>query len=734
MKPGELAEAVVLADVSLALTVLGQVIPLGGALLIAAVVPLAVVGARHRLRAVVTGAIAAAAVGFLVIGTPSITAMLICGTLGALVGAGDRRGWSSRRTIGVGLATIWPVSALIVNGLLFVFSDLRELTLKNIKNGWEGTFNILHAMEQAIVSVAHYPVVLLAVAIILTFDVARTLGEAYRADTAKETRKIIGRLVGSIVGLAISVTIVLLLGRSQDRGNAAVESMLDYWWISVPVLLLLGLWFSTWLACRLATPALRRVRGAFGAAFNEPELVVDDAEPGPVPVHVREVQYRYPNATRDALAGVTIDIGPSELVALVGANGSGKSTLARVVAGRLRPSGGVVERPGAAGLGRAGGTALVAQRPEAQVLGVRARDDIVWGVEDPSAVDINGLLARVGLEGFAERETSTLSGGELQRLAVAAALARRPALLVSDESTAMVDADGRAALVALLRKLADDGMSVLHVTHLPPEAAAADRIVTLGAGRVVTNGSLELIPLDAPTWTVPVRKPVISLVDVGHVYSRNTPWAHRALTGVNLAIREGEAVLVVGHNGSGKSTLAWALAGLLIPSEGAALLDGEPISGAVGKVGLSFQHARMQMLRPTVLEDVKTAAGVETNEAWNALIAVGLDPTALSERRVDELSGGQMRRVVLAGVLAARPRAIVLDEPFAGLDAEGRAELEALLARLRRERDLALVIVSHDLDLHHGLLDRIVELRAGRIVRDERVAAAEPRSPDRGAS
>ncbi|HVJ96080.1 MAG TPA: ATP-binding cassette domain-containing protein, partial [Acidimicrobiia bacterium] len=414
-------------------------------------------------------------------------------------------------------------------------------------------------------------------------------------------------------------------------------------------------------------------------------------------------------------------------------NGSGKSTLARVIAGRLRAADGTIERPGGAGLGKAGGTAIVAQRPEAQVLGVRVRDDVIWGVDDAAAVDTAALLTRVGLADFAERETSTLSGGELQRLAVAAALARRPALLVSDESTAMVDGDGRAALVALLRELADDGIAVLHVTHLPPEAAAADRVVTLGAGRVVANGSLELIPLDAPAWTVPVRAPVLSLTNVGHVYGRGTPWAHRALTGVNLEIREGEAVLVVGHNGSGKSTLAWALAGLLVPSEGDALLDGEPVSGAVGKVGLSFQHARMQVLRPTVLEDVETAAGVDTAEARAALVAVGLDPAVVGARRIDELSGGQMRRVVLAGVLASKPRAIVLDEPFAGLDAEGRAELEALLARLRRERDLALVIVSHDLDLHHGLLDRIVELRGGQIVRDERVAAAETGSSGRDA-
>src|SRR5437868_5021464 len=123
--PGELAEAVVLADVSLALTVVGQVVPFGAALLAAAVVPLAVVAARHRLRAVVTGAIAAAMVGFLVIGTAAFTSMGVCAAIGALVGAGDRRGWSRRRTMATGLATLGPAAAVITDGALLLFSNLR---------------------------------------------------------------------------------------------------------------------------------------------------------------------------------------------------------------------------------------------------------------------------------------------------------------------------------------------------------------------------------------------------------------------------------------------------------------------------------------------------------------------------------------------------------------------------------------------------------------------------------
>jgi energy-coupling factor transporter ATP-binding protein EcfA2 len=208
------------------------------------------------------------------------------------------------------------------------------------------------------------------------------------------------------------------------------------------------------------------------------------------------------------------------------------------------------------------------------------------------------------------------------------------------------------------------------------------------------------------------------LRDVGHEYSRKTPWARRALTGVDLSIDHGEALLVVGHNGSGKSTLAWILAGLLEPSEGDARLDGEPLTSVVGHVGVAFQHARLQLLRPTVGAEVTAASGASNLATWNALRSVGLDPREISPRRVDELSGGQARRVVLAGAIASRPQALVLDEPFAGLDDHGRAELSAALVRLRNDQGLTLVCVSHDRDLPAALVDREVELVDGRIAYD----------------
>jgi len=660
---GELAEAVVLADLSLALTVVGQVVPLGGALLIAAVVPLAVVAARHRLRAVIAGAIAASAVGFLVIGSAAFTSLAACAALGALVGAADRRGWTRRKTMFVGLSVLWPIAAVVTDVLLFLFSDLRQLVLDQVRNGWRGLLHVL-------------------------------------------------RNVG--------------LDRIADAGEHALNWVITNWWLSVPIVLFFLIWFGIWLAEGLSGPALRRVRNAFGAPVAEIGVGGGDGDggdPDPLPVTLRDVRYRYPNAPHDALIGIDMSMSRGELVAIVGANGSGKSTLARLLAGRRAPTAGTIERPGPVGLGRIGGTAIVFQRPEAQVLGVRVRDDVVWGMTDTRDIDVDAVLDRVGLRELADRETSTLSGGELQRLAMAAALARRPAFLISDESTAMVDAEGRAQLVGIMGSLAsDDGIGVAHVTHRAAEAGAADRIVTLDHGRVVaTPARLRGEEVTDVVHRIASNQgqPIITLEGVGHVYSRGTPWANRALENVDLTIRAGEAVVLVGHNGSGKSTLAWILAGLVTPSEGRALLGEEPAADRVGRVGLSFQHARLQVLRPTVLEEVRGAARVDTLVARASLATVGLNPNEFAGRRVDELSGGQLRRVVLAGVVASHPRALVLDEPFAGLDADGRAELDGLLTNLRRRHHLAIVIVSHDLDLPAGLVDRVVELESGRIARDE---------------
>ena len=137
-----------------------------------------------------------------------------------------------------------------------------------------------------------------------------------------------------------------------------------------------------------------------------------------MPARLHDVRFRYPNADHDALGPVSLSVEPGEHLAVTGANGSGKTTLMLMLAGR-EPTAGTIERPGAVGLGRLGGTAVIMQHPESQVLGTRVADDVVWGLPPGKTTDVHKLLGEVGLDGLAERDTGGLSGGELQRLAVA---------------------------------------------------------------------------------------------------------------------------------------------------------------------------------------------------------------------------------------------------------------------------------------------------------------------------
>jgi energy-coupling factor transport system ATP-binding protein len=266
------------------------------------------------------------------------------------------------------------------------------------------------------------------------------------------------------------------------------------------------------------------------------------------------------------------------------------------------------------------------------------------------------------------------------------------------------------------------------------EVRGADLVVELDEGRVARAGDE---PPEAPALTAAserdegwprvsppdgvrtnTRRALARLRGVGFVYARRSPWAHRALRDIDLSVEEGEGLVVCGHNGSGKSTLAWILAGLLVPTEGEATLDGRPLPECVGHVGVAFQHARLQLFRPTVSGDVAFGADLDRHTVAGALEEVGLDPVEMSERRIDELSGGQQRRVALAGLLVRRPRLLVLDEPLAGLDDETRATLVAVLARLRERHQVATVVVSHDLDAASGLADRLVILDSGQLVSD----------------
>ena len=308
----------------------------------------------------------------------------------------------------------------------------------------------------------------------------------------------------------------------------------------------------------------------------------------------------------------------------------------------------------------------------------------------------------------------------MQRLAVAAALAREPSLLIADEVTTMVDQDGRDGLIAVLSALTKHHrMSLVHITHYNNEADSADRTIGLTGDQGAADNTEMVETTAAPAATTPVRPrradPVIELVNVNHEYGSETPWATTALHDINFAVHEGDGVLIHGLNGSGKSTLAWIMAGLTVPTSGSCLLDGAPVSDQVGAVALSFQAARLQLLRSRVDLEVASAAGFSPRDrarVVEALATVGLDAT-LADRRIDQLSGGQMRRLVLAGLLARSPRALILDEPLAGLDAASARGLLRLLEDLRRHAGLTVIVISHDFSGLDDLCPRILHLEDG---------------------
>jgi energy-coupling factor transport system ATP-binding protein len=647
-------------------------------------VPFAISGLRNRPRAIAAAAIAAGFVAFLCAGAFATLVVAGCAVLGGPCGMLRRRGHGTG-ALALLAAVVAPLSAGAVVGVGYVFSAARELTLGTMQASVNGVVRIAEALRLPD-SAGHG---ITSAVNTLFADWAPALAAAV--------------IVGVLAELFVTNAFVILAGRRVR-----------------------------WLA--QADP--------FDAAARADEL--NDAPVAPLPLEFAGVGFGHPPtsgraaAKRDALVSVDLTIEPGEFVAIVGPNGAGKSTLVSLLAGTA-PTRGTVTRPGRVGLGLPGGTALVGQRAEAQVIGSTVAADLRWGLPEGYPVDAEALLSSVGLSGLGDASTESLSGGQLQRLAIAAAMARKPALLISDESTSMLDAAGRADILELLAALpARYGTAVVHVTHDPAEAARADRVVGLAEGRIgdaaragrvggkpaPMAGDAEVAESAPVAGEAPASapgKPVIVVRGVGHRFDAGSPWEVTALRSVDLEVREGEGVLITGGNGSGKSTLAWVLAGLIRPTEGTVTVDGAPAAGSVGAVALSFQHARLQLQRPTVGEDILAAAGARRPLAGgdtfvaDSLRLVGL-PEELAGRGVDELSGGQMRRVAIAGLLAAQPRVLILDEPLAGLDRESRRGLLELLAKMRRDRGLTLVVISHDFEDMDLACSRTVEIAAGSVV------------------
>ena len=226
----------------------------------------------------------------------------------------------------------------------------------------------------------------------------------------------------------------------------------------------------------------------------------------------------------------------------------------------------------------------------------------------------------------------------------------------------------------------------------------------------------------------------IKLSDVNYTYMKDTPFEKTGIKNINLEISEGEFVAIIGHTGSGKSTLVQHLKGLLTPDSGTVIIDDVNINQntvsaktAKNKVGIVFQYPEQQLFEETVYKDVtfgpKNMGMPEEkleNIAKQSLEFVSLDYEKYKNRSPFQLSGGQMRKVAIAGVIALKPKYLILDEPAAGLDPVGRDDLFEKISKLYQKTGMTVILISHNMDDVARLAKRLIVMNNGEISIDDK--------------
>lgn len=509
-------------------------------------------------------------------------------------------------------------------------------------------------------------------------------------------------------------------------------------------------------------------------------------------IQLEQVTFAYPPALtggpptvrqpQPVLRDINLQIAAGEFVLLVGPSGAGKSTLLRLLNG-LAPhfTGGTLRgRLRVHGLDPVQATPLVMSRhvgfvfqdPEAQFVMDRVEDELAFGLEQaalpPQAmrIRIEETLDLLDLAPLRDRPLATLSGGERQRVAIGAALALRPAILVLDEPTSQLDPQAAEELLtALVRLNSDLGLTiVLAEQRLERVLPFVDRLVYLAAdGATLLTGEprsllpqIELAPPlvqvgKALGWTplpltikeglrfsqrmalppTPVTvnaPPVASRAPVAETKRLTVTYgAQPVVKSVDLAFYAGEIVAVMGRNGAGKTTLLKSLVGLVRPQQGEVRLHGRSIAGRdvaaiCREVGYLPQDPNTLLFADSVREELLItlrnhglAAAPMAETITQLLTELGLAAKADAYPR--DLSIGERQRTALAAILVTQPAILLLDEPTRGLDYGAKAGLIELLRRFARQSK-AIVVVTHDVELAAALADRVVLLSQGEVIAD----------------
>lgn len=463
-----------------------------------------------------------------------------------------------------------------------------------------------------------------------------------------------------------------------------------------------------------------------------------------------------------------LQVEPGEMLAIIGESGSGKSMTARAITGLL-PRG-----------VRATGTAQIdgfnyslspqTERNWREVRGRRAvlllqdpftslspvircgdqiratiearRDQKYRGKADHSANEAEVLhrLEEVQLSARVARQyPGELSGGMRQRVAIAAALAAEPRLLIADEPTTALDASTQGEVLDLLRGLQQvHHMSLILISHdLGIVGGRADQVLVMRHGEVVESGTTHRVlrspahkytqQLIAANPTVRDPVPPLKGRPASLLVARDLTKSFgsaQALRSASVDVAAGEIVGIVGESGSGKSTFARCIAGLETPDSGVTTLDGTVLPAgrrgrSPGQMQIVFQDPYSTLnpaytVENSLMEALK-AGGKDTSRVDELLRLVELEPQ-LRGRRPSQLSGGQRQRVSIARALAPEPRVLICDESVSALDVSVQAQVLKLLTRLRDELDLGMLFITHDLGVVGQIANRVIVLKDGEVV------------------
>ncbi|MBE6347651.1 MAG: ATP-binding cassette domain-containing protein [Spirochaetaceae bacterium] len=450
-------------------------------------------------------------------------------------------------------------------------------------------------------------------------------------------------------------------------------------------------------------------------------------------VSVKNLSYSYPDSNIHAVKNVSFSVEKGEYIAVLGSNGSGKSTLAKLIFGFLEPDSGSIKiQEGQNPIG------FVQQHPRYQIIAGTVERDTAFGPENLNLPQVEikqrtqTCLKQVDLLEKSTEKPNTLSLGQTQKLALSGILALSPDLLILDEAVSMIDPITRRQILELLEKLNNAGTTIIHISHDLDEAFMAKRIIVMEDGIISFDGDKEEFRnktellnnifgnLETNIFSKKTlqnqeettdKEISVLLENINFEYKKNNP----VLKNISLAFKTGSITAVMGKAGSGKSTLFEVIASLLAPTSGKVYTTGKP--------SLAFQDAESALFESVVADDVAFGPenlglkGKELKERVKSSMDICSIPfEKYKDRPIQMLSGGEKRKVALAGIIAMDSPIIILDEPGAALDPTSRTQFFTLLKELAQQGK-TIIFSTHRME-EAMTADRIIRLHEGRISSD----------------